>query len=79
MDFNIYLKACYDHLLEKQTCNGGQESNYYVKVNDYEIDKSESIIKSVIDKALEDQIITKEESKAMDPSEKNISKFYTNF
>ena len=64
LDFNIYLKACYDHLLEKQICKGGQESNYYVKVNDYEIDKSKSIIKPVIDKALEDQIMTKKRIKS---------------
>ena len=79
LDFNNYLKACYEHLLEKQTHKEGQESNYYVEVNDSEIDKSKLIIKSVINEALEDNIITKEEAKAMDPSEKNISKFYMNF
>ena len=54
-----YLKACYDHLLEKQTYKEGQESNYYVEVNGSEIDKSKSIIKSVKDEALKDKIITK--------------------
>ena len=33
LDFNNYLKACYDHLLEKQTYKEDQESNYYVEVN----------------------------------------------
>ena len=40
MDVNVYLKACYDHLLAKQTVNEGQENKYYVKVNAFEIEKS---------------------------------------
>ena len=79
LDFKTYMQACYEHLLEKQTNTQGEENNYYVMVEDYEIDKSKVIIKNILIEALESEIITKEEFTAMDPSNKNLAKFYMNF
>ena len=79
MDFKMYMQASYDHLLEKQTNQNGDVKNYYVLVEDYEIDKSKTKIKSVLKEALDKNTITKEEFIAMDPTDKKLSKFYMTF
>ena len=70
MDFKMYMQACYEHLLEKQQNENGTESNYYKEVDSFELDKSKKKIKSVLQEALSNNTITKEEFKAMDPSDK---------
>ena len=78
LDFNTYMKACYEHLLEKQSTKDG-DLNYYVMVDDFEVEKSKRIIKTVLKEALFNEIISKNEFQSMDPSEKNLSKFYMTF
>ena len=73
------MQACYEHLLAKQTSHTGEEHNYYVKIEEFEIERSKAKINSVLKEALEKEIITKEEFSAMDPSSKNPAKFYMNF
>ena len=60
LDFNIYMKACYEHLLEKQSNKDG-DLNYYVKVDEFEVERSKKIIKNVLNEALADEIISKHE------------------
>ena len=79
LDFKTYMQACYEHLLEKQTNTQGEKNNYYMMVEDYEIDKSKVISKNILNEALESEIITKEEFTALVPSNKNLAKFYMNF
>ena len=43
------------------------------------MDKSKKKIKSVLQEALSNNTITKEEFKAMDPSDKHLGKFYMSF
>ena len=76
LDFKKYLKACYEHLLEKQE---GTDKHYYKEVKGIEIDKAKHRIKAVLNEALEAKIISKEEFEFMDPSEKSVAKFYCNF
>ena len=52
---------------------------YYEKVEDIQILQAKNKIKHVLEEALEKQIISKEEFNAMEPDEKNPSKFYCNF
>ena len=78
LDFNIYMKACYEHLLEKQSNTDG-DLNYYVKVDEFEVERSKKIIKNVLNEALKEEIISKHEFQSMDPTDKNLSKFYMTF
>ena len=76
LDFDKYLKACYDHLLSTQE---GSNLQYYKEVQPYEIEISKIEIRTVLKQALDGGIITKEEFAAMDPTEKDVAKFYMNF
>jgi len=75
-DFNKYLKSAYEHLLSKQEGSG---KHYYKEVQAIEIDKAKNRIKAVLNDAKERGIITKEEYYHMDPTDKDIAKFYLNF
>ena len=75
-DFDMYLKAAYEHLLSKQEGSGKQ---FYKEVHGIEVDKAKHRIKAVLNDAKEAGIITKEEFSFMDPSDKSIAKFYCNF
>ena len=72
LDFNVYMQACYDHLLANQHNENGEDLKYYDTFDDLEIERSKRKINSVLKKALEDKVITNEEFKAMDSSEKNV-------
>ena len=52
---------------------------YYKKVEDIELDRAKARIKNTLEEALENNIITEEEFRALNPDDKNPSKFYCNF
>ena len=79
LDFKLYMLACYDHLLLKQTNKNGKDLQYYSKVEDWEIEKSIGLIKSVLKEALKNEIITKSEFIEMDPSDKKPIKVLSDF
>ena len=60
LDFKVYMKVCYDHLLEVQTNKNGEEIKYYEKVGDFEVERSKNIIKQFLQEGLDSNIITKE-------------------
>ena len=81
LDFEIYMKACYDHLLAKQPNQPNQleeDDSYYKKEDEFALERAKKHILNVLKEGLEQEIITKEEYTAMDPSDKNASKFYCN-
>ena len=75
LNFNDYMRSCYEHLLSKQS----ETQFYYKKVEDIELERAKARIKDTLDDALEKNIITEEEFTAMNPEDKNPSKFYCNF
>ena len=79
LDFKLYMQACYEHLIAKQTNENGSQDNYYDQVEEWEIERSKNKIRTVLQEGLDNKIISDEEFKAMDPSEKNLSKFYMTF
>ena len=79
LDFKIYMRACYDHLLETKTSAGGEETKYYEQVDDFALQRSKNQIKEFLQKGLDQKILTHEEFSAMDPSDMNLAKFYANF
>ena len=81
LDFKYYMRACYDHLLSSQpnALEGEDPRMYYKKEDEFALERAKKHIQDTLKEASEDNIITKEEYKAMDPEEKNPSKFYCNF
>ena len=75
MNFEDYIKSCYEHLPSLQS----EDTPYYIQVNDIAMEEAKMAIKNIVDDALEKQIITNEEHKAMSAEEKNPGKFYCNF
>ena len=75
------MTACYDHLLSKQPNPNNPEGegiSYYKKKDEFALERAKKHISNVLNEGLENEFITKEEHKAMDPSDKNPSKFYCN-
>ena len=83
LDFKAYMKACYDHLLSRQPNqqegNETQNNMYYKKEDEFALERAKKHINTTLKEALNNNIISKEEYKAMDPEDKNPSKFYCIF
>ena len=79
LDFKEYLRVCYEHLLSVQKTEGGDIKLYYENINYTSLDEAKNKILSIIQEGLDNNIITTEEFKAMDPQDKNPSKFYVLF
>ena len=75
MNFEDYLKSCYEHLTSLQSEN----SPYYIQVSELAIEEAKIIIGNILDEALDNEIITKEEHKAMCAEDKKPGKFYCNY
>ena len=82
INFKDYMTACYEHLLSSipnQSSSNEEPKMYYKAVNEFALENAKTQILSTLKEALEEKIITKEEFNAMNPEEKNLSKFYCNF
>ena len=79
LDFQEYLRACTDHLNSKQLQTNRESVIHYEKVNSSVVQEAKSKIKSIWDEGYDNLIISKEEYEAMDPTDKNPSKFYCTF
>ena len=75
LNFEDYVKACYDHLTAKTS--SGQ--SYYSIVNVLEVEKTKTKITETIKEAYEENIISKSEFEAMKPDDKVVGRFYCNF
>ena len=72
LDFKEYMMACYNHLLENQPNQVEENPNkYYKKEDDFALERAKKYIQKTLKEALEENIITKEEYKHMDPEDKN--------
>ena len=76
LDFKSYMRACYDHLLSSQpnTTEGEEPKMYYKKEDEFALERAKKHIKDTLKEALEENNITKEEFKAMDPDEQKSLK-----
>jgi hypothetical protein len=76
LDFKEYLKACMNHL-ESKTTTG---ENYYEKVDTTVLEKAKEKIANVVMEGYDNDILSKDEFKAMTPAE-NVKpgRFYATF
>ena len=75
LDFEDYLKACYNH----RTSEVSPGKPYNSQVNVFDIEKTKTEIKDFLQEGLDKNIITKSELQAMNPDDKNVGRFYCNF
>ena len=79
MDFDIYIKACIEHLESKQLNENNELKPHYEKVSHAEIVTATRKVEEILREGLETNILSKEEFSAMMPNEKDAAKFYCNF
>ena len=72
LDFNEYLKACYEHL----TSEIAPGQPYYSPVNELEIETTKEKIRSLLKQGLDNDIISKSEFEEMSPDDKGPGSFY---
>ena len=75
LDFEDYLRACYNHLTAQLTPG----KPYYSPVNALDVEKANQNIKDVLKEGLDAKIITQAENNEMNPDDKDVSRFYCNF
>ena len=79
LDFDEYLRACYMHLTPKQTQADGTQQARYELLNAFAIENAKKEIKNLIDECVNNKIITKAEYDAINPENKNLDRFYSDF
>jgi hypothetical protein len=77
LEFQEYLRACYEHLYSTQSSI--TQKPYYEQVKDTALEEAKQKIKDVLQEGLDNEILSKEEFQAMNPEDKNPAKFYCNF
>ena len=75
LNYNTYMKACYEHLLSKTE----DDIPYYSKVDDLAVERAKLKIREVLEEGLEQGFISKNEFNAMIADDKMPGKFYSNF
>ena len=79
LDFKEYMKAAYLHLNSQQSQEDGSLKKRFEEVEAIMTQKAMGEITAVLEKGLEDKIITQTEFDAMDPTDKDLARFYCNF
>ena len=75
LDYNKYVKACYQHLTSCQSEN----EPYYSQVDALEVERSKAKIENTLKEALQNNIISQEEFHGMSANDKEPARFYCNF
>ena len=79
LDFDTYLKACYEHLTSTQIQEDGSHKSYYTQIPEFRIERAKTNIKHIIQEGLRQEILSIQEFQEMDPSDKEPARFYSNF
>ena len=73
------MEASHRHLNSVQKLPNHEEEPFYTKVNPNFTEKTKLKIKSILQEAQDNNIISREESEAMNPDGTGAEKFYLNF
>ena len=79
MNFDDYMKAANEHLVETMEDEHGNQKPYYKKVTNVVLEDAKNQIFKLLQSGLDNEIISKQEYEAMCPQGKTPSKFYCNF
>jgi hypothetical protein len=76
LDYDMYMRACYEHLNAEKDMGDGEVNQYYLMVDDIELEKTKSKIRNIVQEGLENDILSKEEHDAMIADDREAAKFY---
>ena len=79
LDYLVDMRACYEHLTTEKVMNNGDSKQYYLRVNEIELEKTKSKIRNIVQEGLDNKILSKEEYEAMLAEDKEAAKFYCTF
>ena len=79
LDYPMYMRACYEHLMSEKNMDDGVSKQYYSRVDEMELERTKSKIRHLVQEGIENDILSKEESDAMVADEKDAAKFYCTF
>ena len=79
LNFNEYLRSCYEHLNSVQIQPDGSSKPYYTKISEFQIGFAKQNIEYIIQEGLHHGYISHEEYNEMNPGDKYFGRFYSNF
>ena len=79
LDYLVYMRACYEHLMSEKILSDGESKKYYCRVDNMELDYTKVKIRNLVQEGLDNDILSKEEYTAMLADEKEAAKFYCTF
>ena len=79
LDYDVYMRACYEHLASEKILADGDTKQYYLRVDDIELERTKSKIRRIVQEGLDNQILSQEEYDAMLADDKDAAKFYCTF
>ena len=79
LNFEEYLRSCNSHLASEQKQQDGTSKPYYCKVEPDILDISKEKIIHILEEGFDNEIITKDEFLAMNPTDMGPAKFYELF
>ena len=79
LDYPVYMRACYEHLMSEKILNGGESKKYYHRVDGIELEYTKTKIRNLVQEGLDNDILSKEEYTAMLADDKEAAKFYCTF
>ena len=79
LDYPVYMRACYQHLTSEKIMGDGEIKQYYLRVNEIDLEMTKSKIRNLVQEGLDNKIISQEEYNAMIADDQEAAKFYCTF
>ena len=79
LDYPLYIRAFYEHLTSDKTMVNGEIKQYYLRVNEIDLEMTKSKIRNLVQEGLDNKIISQEEYNAMIADDQEAAKFYCTF
>ena len=79
LEFEEYMKSCYDHLNSTQKQPDGTTEAYYEEIDEHFLDEAKDTIAKLVQEGFDNEYLSKEEFEALDPNSKGCARFYQIF
>ena len=79
LEFDDYIKSCYDHLGDTQKQPDDTLESYYEEIDDTFLEKAKDTITKLVQEGYVNSYLSKEEYEALDPNDKGVGRFYQIF
>ena len=79
LNFEDYIKSCYEHLNSTQQQSDGSKKNYYEEINDQILEEAKETIFKLVEEGYDNEYLSKDEFEALDPFNKGSARFYQIF